>query len=222
MRGGLPPISDEDLHGFVDSEIPPDQRRDVETYLASSPAAAERVENWRRQREIIRATFARVEAEPPPPAVLLPRPGRKRAFLSLLRPCAERSADGSGPFRARGEECETIPAAPRWGAPRRDGETWPRRSPRERPRPSSPLFWPILCMRRTADGRSGHRRPLRPAIHWRNGRRRPSRLSSRKKPPETPAPRPLALLLRSTKTRWSFPTYQASGWRLSASAPPLA
>jgi anti-sigma factor RsiW len=105
VRGGLPPISDEDLHGFVDSEIPPDQRRDVETYLAASPAAAERVENWRRQREIIRATFARVEAEPPPPAMLLPRPQRKRVSLSLLRPCAERSADGSGPFPRQSAVC---------------------------------------------------------------------------------------------------------------------
>ena len=98
MRGGLPPISDEDLHAFVDGEVSLDQRRDIETYLSASPAAVERVENWRRQREIIRATFARLETEPVPPGMLVPRPLSKCAFLSLLRPGAERSADRSGTF----------------------------------------------------------------------------------------------------------------------------
>ncbi len=98
----MPPASDEDLHAFVDGELPLDVRRDVEAYLAASPADAERVENWRRQVALLRVAFARVEAEPTPQATLLPRPIRKRPFLNLLRSCAEPSADKSAMIAQQG------------------------------------------------------------------------------------------------------------------------
>ncbi|VFU08304.1 anti-sigma factor family protein [Methylocella tundrae] len=95
MSGSLPPISDEDLHGFVDGEIPPERRRAVEAFLASSPADVERVDSWRRQGDIMRAAFARVEAESPPPSLLLPSPARKRTLFCLLRASADHPANGS-------------------------------------------------------------------------------------------------------------------------------
>lgn len=91
----MPPISDEDLHGFVDGEITPERRRAVEAFLASSPTDVERVESWRRQGDIIRAAFARVEAEPPPSSLLLPSPARKRTLFCLLRSGADHPSQGS-------------------------------------------------------------------------------------------------------------------------------
>ncbi|ACK49974.1 putative transmembrane anti-sigma factor [Methylocella silvestris BL2] len=109
MSGAPPAINDEDLMAFVDGELSAEQRRAVESYIASSPAAAERVEIWRQQGKALRAAFARVEAEPPAPVLV---PYRKRTLPRLIRSCgsspsgtpasAARSAladDGNEPIR---------------------------------------------------------------------------------------------------------------------------
>ncbi len=56
-----PPVSEAELHGFVDGDIDCGRREAVEAFLAASPADAARVETWRRQNELIRAAFAPVE-----------------------------------------------------------------------------------------------------------------------------------------------------------------
>ncbi len=99
MRGPSPTINDEDLHGFVDGEIPPDRRVAVEAFLAGSSADAEKVEEWRRLGEMLRCTFARVETEQTPASILLPRPARKRTLLCQLRPSAAQDLANSQPGR---------------------------------------------------------------------------------------------------------------------------
>jgi anti-sigma factor RsiW len=59
MRG--PPVSEAELHGFVDGDLDRGRREAVQAFLAASPADAARVETWRRQNETIRAAFAPVE-----------------------------------------------------------------------------------------------------------------------------------------------------------------
>jgi anti-sigma factor RsiW len=90
VNGFLPPPSEDELQSFVDGEIQPERRIAIEAFLKKSPVHAERVEGWRRQRDIIRAAFAPVEAEPTPPPMLLPPPAGRRTFLRLLRSGAGR------------------------------------------------------------------------------------------------------------------------------------
>ncbi len=80
----MPPVSDEELHGFVDGEIEGERRAAIADFLASSPVDAARVESWRRQNEIIRAAFARVEGEPALSFASLPPPAAKNILASRL------------------------------------------------------------------------------------------------------------------------------------------
>ncbi|MGH6836452.1 MAG: anti-sigma factor family protein [Methylocella sp.] len=64
MRGPDPPVSEAELHGFVDGDIERGRREAVQAFLAASPGDAARVETWRRQNETIRAAFASFETGP--------------------------------------------------------------------------------------------------------------------------------------------------------------
>jgi anti-sigma factor RsiW len=61
MRGRGPPVSEAELHGFVDGGMDRGRREAVQAFLAASPEDAARVETWRRQNEAIRSAFAPVE-----------------------------------------------------------------------------------------------------------------------------------------------------------------
>ncbi|WGJ13976.1 hypothetical protein QEV83_15085 [Methylocapsa sp. D3K7] len=65
-RGADPPVSEAELHGFVDGGLEHGRRAAVSAFLAASPADAARVDTWRRQNEAIRAAFAPVPAPPLP------------------------------------------------------------------------------------------------------------------------------------------------------------
>jgi anti-sigma factor RsiW len=87
-------ISDADLNAFVDGELEAEDRREVESLVATSPADASLVRDYGDLNEALKARYAsRLEA-PPPSAMLalvgrLPRwPGalatRQAAFAALL------------------------------------------------------------------------------------------------------------------------------------------
>jgi hypothetical protein len=61
-----PPVSEAELHGFVDGGLDRGRREAVEAFLADSPVDAARVATWRRQNERIRAAFASMESTPLP------------------------------------------------------------------------------------------------------------------------------------------------------------
>ena len=63
------PISEELIQGYVDEQLDDAQRTEVERYLAREPAAAERVESYRRQRLSIKAAYEDVLREPVPSAM---------------------------------------------------------------------------------------------------------------------------------------------------------
>jgi anti-sigma factor RsiW len=65
-RGAAPPVSEAELHGFVDGGLEHGRRDAVSAFLAASPADAARVDTWRRQNEAIRAAFAPIPAPPLP------------------------------------------------------------------------------------------------------------------------------------------------------------
>jgi anti-sigma factor RsiW len=61
-----PPVSEAELHGFVDGGLDRGRREAVRAFLAASPADAARVEIWRRQNERIRIAFASMNTAPLP------------------------------------------------------------------------------------------------------------------------------------------------------------
>ena len=93
VNSSLPPISDEDLHSFVDGEADEERSNAILGFLAASPIDAARVETFRRQIETIRAAFARVETEPVPPSVSLPPPARRSKFPCKLLSGKERQSE---------------------------------------------------------------------------------------------------------------------------------
>jgi anti-sigma factor RsiW len=60
------PITEDELHAFVDGELPADRQGAVEEWLASHPEDADRVAGWRAQIEAIRANYGAIATEPVP------------------------------------------------------------------------------------------------------------------------------------------------------------
>lgn len=59
-------LSDTDLHAYVDGHLSAERHAEVEAYLATSPADAQRVLAYRRQSEALHAMFDPVLDEPVP------------------------------------------------------------------------------------------------------------------------------------------------------------
>ena len=60
------PVTQDELHVYVDGELPPDRRGTVEAWLSSHPEDAARVAAWRAQAEAVRARYGGVVNEPVP------------------------------------------------------------------------------------------------------------------------------------------------------------
>jgi anti-sigma factor RsiW len=98
MRG--PPVSEAELHGFVDGDLDRGRREAVEAFLAASPADAARVETWRRQNESIRAAFAAIETGPLPWSLPL-SPSAEGAAATGHAAGGQTEASGSHVWRER-------------------------------------------------------------------------------------------------------------------------
>jgi anti-sigma factor RsiW len=72
------PVTEDELHVYVDGELPADRREAVELWLASHPEDAARVAAWRAQAESIRARYGSVINEPVPDRLTLNRITRNR------------------------------------------------------------------------------------------------------------------------------------------------
>jgi hypothetical protein len=92
----LPLVSEEDLHAFVDGETDAQTNAAILALLAASPADAARVEAWRSQNELIRASFAKIEHEPIPLSLSLtpPRTIRNETLVHLVPATAAGARDG--------------------------------------------------------------------------------------------------------------------------------
>jgi anti-sigma factor RsiW len=58
------PVTEDELHAYVDGEIPADRRGAVEAWLASHPEDAARVAQWQAQADAIRMRYGAVASEP--------------------------------------------------------------------------------------------------------------------------------------------------------------
>jgi anti-sigma factor RsiW len=66
-------VREDELHVYVDGELPADRREAVEAWLASHPEDAARVAAWRAQAEAIRARYGSVVNEPIPDQLMMKR-----------------------------------------------------------------------------------------------------------------------------------------------------
>jgi anti-sigma factor RsiW len=60
------PVTEDELHAYIDGELPADRTQAVEAWLAAQPEEAARVAHWRMQMELIRAHYGAVATEPVP------------------------------------------------------------------------------------------------------------------------------------------------------------
>jgi anti-sigma factor RsiW len=60
------PVTEDELHAYVDGELAPDRRSAVEAWLAAHPDDMTRVKAWRALADAIRARYGAVATEPVP------------------------------------------------------------------------------------------------------------------------------------------------------------
>ena len=73
------PITEDDLHAYVDRVLEPERRAEVAAYLGDHPDVAKRVAAFNDQRDLLRATLAPIAEEPLPPELNLSRIIEQRA-----------------------------------------------------------------------------------------------------------------------------------------------
>src|ERR1700688_1232138 len=70
------PVTEDELHAYVDDELPAERRGDVETWLSAHPDDAERVRSWREMAEALHARYDSVADEPVPQRLSIARLAR--------------------------------------------------------------------------------------------------------------------------------------------------
>jgi anti-sigma factor RsiW len=73
MTAGERPISEDELHAYVDDQLDTARRLEVERYLDAHPDVSRRVSVYRAHRESLRVALAAPAAEPIPPELNLSR-----------------------------------------------------------------------------------------------------------------------------------------------------
>jgi anti-sigma factor RsiW len=79
MMASPRPISDDDLHAFVDGFLGPERRAEVELYLAEHPEAAARIAGWGKGNELLRQALDWKLREPVPERLSVLRLNRDRS-----------------------------------------------------------------------------------------------------------------------------------------------
>jgi anti-sigma factor RsiW len=101
-------VQEDELHAYVDGELPAERRGAVEAWLASHPEDAARVAAWRNQAELIRARYGAVADEKPPQRLDLARLTRRHrgrvAALAAAAAIVAFIAGGATGWFARGVE----------------------------------------------------------------------------------------------------------------------
>jgi anti-sigma factor RsiW len=84
------PVTEAELHAFVDGLLPEARRAEVESYLANHAEDAQRVRDWREQNRDLRALYDPVLGETVPARL------RNSALLRRLRPALKHAAIAAG------------------------------------------------------------------------------------------------------------------------------
>jgi anti-sigma factor RsiW len=71
------PVTEDELHAYVDNELPAERRSDVEAWLSTHAEDAERVQAWRAMADALHARYDSVADEPVPKRLEIERLARK-------------------------------------------------------------------------------------------------------------------------------------------------
>jgi anti-sigma factor RsiW len=76
------PVTEDELHAYVDNELPAERRGDVEAWLATHPDCAARVRAWRDMAEALHARYDQIADEAVPKRLEIERlVGRPRKWI---------------------------------------------------------------------------------------------------------------------------------------------
>src|SRR5260221_2688992 len=98
-------VTEDELHAYVDNELPAERRGDVEAWLAAHPDDAERVGSWRTMAEALHARYDAVADEPIPKRLeieRLVRQPRKWIYGAIAATLVAFIAGGGVGWLARG------------------------------------------------------------------------------------------------------------------------
>lgn len=102
------PISEDDLHAFVDGALPEHRRAEVEAYLEKNPDVADRFAQFGTHRAALQAALGPIADEPVPPALNLRhliasrRPSSWTGRRAAAAACLLLVAGGGGGWMLRG------------------------------------------------------------------------------------------------------------------------
>src|ERR1700754_4270183 len=99
------PVTEDELHAYVDNELPGERRAAVEAWLATHPDDAARVTSWRAMGDALHAKDCLVAAEPVPPRLsldALARPPRRWMMGAIAATLVAFVAGGSIGWIAHG------------------------------------------------------------------------------------------------------------------------
>src|SRR3982750_700849 len=106
------PVTEDELHAYVDNELPAERRGDVETWLAAHPDDAARVQSWRAMAEALHARYDSVADEAVPKRLeigrLVQQP-RKLVYGAIAATLAAFIIGGSVGWSARGAAAGPSP-----------------------------------------------------------------------------------------------------------------
>src|SRR3954470_19221417 len=100
------PVTEDELHAYVDNELPAERRGDVEAWLALHPDDDARVQSWRTMAEALHARYDSVIDEAVPKRLeieRLVRQPRKWMYGAIAATLVAFVAGGSLGWVARGE-----------------------------------------------------------------------------------------------------------------------
>src|SRR5437899_6082793 len=103
------PVTEDELHAYVDNELPAERRSDVEAWLASHPDDAARVQSWRAMAEALHARYDSVIDEAVPKRLdieRLVRQPRKWVYGAIAATLAAFIIGGGAGCLARGAAAE--------------------------------------------------------------------------------------------------------------------
>jgi anti-sigma factor RsiW len=99
------PVTEDELHAYVDGELPPERRAAVEAWIATHPADAEKLKAWRTIGDMLHAKYDSVSDEPVPARLsvdALARPPRRWMMGAIAATLAAFIAGGSAGWIAHG------------------------------------------------------------------------------------------------------------------------
>ena len=99
-------MTEDELHAYVDGELPAERRADVEAWLATKPEDAERVQSWRTMADALHARYGAVASEPVPQRLeleRLERQPRRWIYGAIAATLVAFIAGGGAGWFARGE-----------------------------------------------------------------------------------------------------------------------